>query len=91
MPRKAVRIEATERQLEILRTLSVSRSEPGGFVQRAKVIVLAIEGLTNKQMAAQLHLTLRAIEDRRARLMRHLGVRSVAELLQLVQQAQVAS
>ena len=56
-----------------------------------EVLALIPQGLTNKQMAAQLHLTLRAIEDRRARLMRHLGVRSVAELLLLVQQAQVAS
>lgn len=55
-----------------------------------EVLELIPQGLTNKQMAAQLHLTLRAIEDRRARLMRHLGVRSVAELLLLVQQAQVA-
>lgn len=56
MPRKAVRIEATVRQLEILRTLSVSRSEPGGFVQRAKVILLAIEGLSNKQIVPRVGL-----------------------------------
>ncbi len=55
-----------------------------------EVLALIPLGLTNKQMAAQLHLTLRAIEDRRARLMRRLGVRSVAELLQLVQQAKMA-
>jgi FixJ family two-component response regulator len=52
-----------------------------------EVLALIPLGLTNKQMAAQLHLTLRAIEDRRSRLMRRLGVRSVAELLLLVQQA----
>lgn len=53
-----------------------------------EVLTLISQGQTNKQMAAQLSLTLRAIEDRRARLMRRLNVRSVAELLALVQQAQ---
>ena len=52
-----------------------------------EVLDLISQGLTNKESAAQLHLTLRAIEDRRARLMRRLAVRSVAELLLLVQQA----
>ncbi len=55
-----------------------------------EVLTLIPQGLTNKEIAAQLHLTLRAIEDRRARLMRRLGVRSVAELLLLVQQADAA-
>ncbi|MCX7421049.1 MAG: response regulator [Planctomycetia bacterium] len=56
-----------------------------------EVLALIPLGLTNKQIAAQLHLTLRAIEDRRARLMRRLGVRSIAELLLLVQQAQATT
>ena len=53
-----------------------------------EVLDLIGRGLTNKQIAAQLHLTLRAIEDRRSRLMRRVGVTSLAELLALVQQAQ---
>lgn len=52
-----------------------------------EVLDLIGRGLTNKQIASQLHLTLRAIEDRRARLMRRAGVASLAELLTLVQQA----
>lgn len=52
-----------------------------------EVLELISRGMTNKQIAAQLHLTLRAIEDRRARLMRRMGVTSLAELLTLVQQA----
>ena len=56
MPRKAVGIEATERQLEILRALSVSRSEPGGFVQRAKVILFAIKGLSHQQVVLRVGL-----------------------------------
>ncbi len=53
-----------------------------------EVLDLISQGLTNKQMAARLSLTIRAIEDRRARLMRRLVVRSVPELLTLLQQAQ---
>lgn len=52
-----------------------------------EVLDFIIKGMTNKQIAAQLHLTLRAIEDRRARLMRRVGVSSLAELMSLVQQA----
>lgn len=52
-----------------------------------EVLDLVGRGQTNKQIAAQLHLTLRAIEDRRSRLMRRVGVTSLAELLALVQQA----
>ena len=55
-----------------------------------EVLDLLSRGLTNKQIAAQLHLTLRAIEDRRARLMRRVGVKSLAELLTLVQQAELS-
>ena len=51
MPRTAVKIQATERQRQILRSLSVSRSEPGCFVQRAKIILLALEGTDNKDIA----------------------------------------
>lgn len=53
-----------------------------------EVLDLICQGLTNKQMAARLSLTIRAIEDRRSRLMRRLAVRSVPELLTLLQQAQ---
>lgn len=52
-----------------------------------EVLDLVSRGQTNKQIAAELHLTLRAIEDRRSRLMRRMGVNSLAELLSVVQQA----
>ena len=56
MPRTAVRIQATERQLKMLRGLAVSRSEPLCFVQRAKIILLAIDGLSNQEIAPQVGL-----------------------------------
>ena len=50
-----------------------------------EVLLLIARGLSNKQIAAELNLTLRAIEDRRSRLMRRVGARSLAELLNLLQ------
>jgi two-component system, LuxR family, response regulator FixJ len=49
-----------------------------------QVMELVVAGKTNKMMAEQLGLSIRAIEDRRARMMRKLGVESRAELLELV-------
>lgn len=48
-----------------------------------EVLDLLATGKSNKQIAAQLHLSVRAVEDRRARLMKKLQVRSVAELVQM--------
>ncbi len=46
-----------------------------------EVFELIAQGKTNKAIAANLRLSVRAVEDRRARLMKKLGVRSVAELI----------
>lgn len=48
-----------------------------------EVLELIRAGKINKQIATDLHISLRAVEDRRARLMKRLQVRSLAELLQL--------
>jgi len=53
-----------------------------------EVFDLIVSGLTNKEMASQLHLSVRAIEDRRARLKRKLGVATPAELGRLARDAQ---
>ena len=52
---------------------------------------LVIAGKTNKMIAAELDLSIRAVEDRRARMMRKLRVKSRAELLELVMAAQFPS
>ena len=44
---------------------------------------LVVAGKTNKEIATDLELSIRAIEDRRARMMKRLGVKSRAELLEL--------
>lgn len=48
-----------------------------------EVLELIGAGKTNKQIAAALRVSIRAVEDRRARLMKKLRVRSLAELVQL--------
>jgi FixJ family two-component response regulator len=49
-----------------------------------QVMELLIEGKTNKQIAAELDLSIRAVEDRRARMMKRLEVKSRAELINLL-------
>ena len=48
-----------------------------------EVLDLIMEGKLNKEIAAQLRLSVRTIEDRRARLMKKTKVNSVAQLVQL--------
>jgi FixJ family two-component response regulator len=47
------------------------------------VLNLILEGKYNKEIAGQLSLSIRTVEDRRARLMKKMGVESVAQLVQL--------
>lgn len=49
-----------------------------------QVLQLLIEGLPNKAIAAQLGVAQRTVEDRRARIMQKMAIRSVAELVWLV-------
>lgn len=52
-----------------------------------EVLELVVAGKTNKMMAEELGLSVRAIEDRRARMMRNLGVKTRAELVELASPA----
>ena len=53
-------------------------------VGEREVLNLILEGKMNKEIAAELHLSTRTIEDRRAKLMKKMGANSLAELVQLV-------
>lgn len=55
-----------------------------------EVFRLVIGGLLNKQIAAELGAALRTIKTHRGRMMRKMGVASVAELVHLAQKAGVA-
>jgi homeodomain-containing protein len=51
MPGKATKIIITERQQEVLRTLSKSRQCPQGLAQRAEMILLGFERWNNEDIA----------------------------------------
>jgi two-component system, LuxR family, response regulator FixJ len=51
-----------------------------------QVMELVADGKTNKEIAAELDLSLRAVEDRRARMMKRLRGKSRADLLKLLKQ-----
>ena len=56
MPGQAARIQLSERQLEILIEFSKSRAISQQCSQRAKVIVLAFQGMTNEEIADEIGL-----------------------------------
>ncbi len=80
--RRAFDLDRQRRKARFGRTdgeQKVSRLVPG----EREVLALILEGMFNKEIAAQLNLSIRTVEDRRARLMRKLEVASVVELVQL--------
>ena len=73
----------TERR-EMRKRLAIRSSKLARLtVKEREVFDLVADGRTNRQIANQLQLSLRAVEDRRARLMKKLGTRSVVELVRL--------
>ena len=61
MPGKAAKITITERQQEILQTISRAVTAPSHLRQRAAIIVLAFDGLRNQDIAARVGLTHRQV------------------------------
>jgi two-component system, LuxR family, response regulator FixJ len=49
-----------------------------------EVLNLILEGRMNKEIATELKLSTRTVEDRRAKMMKKMGAKSLAELVQLV-------
>jgi FixJ family two-component response regulator len=54
-----------------------------------EVMQLVIRGMLNKQVGGQLGVAEKTVKVHRGRLMQKLGVTSVAELVQLVQKAEI--
>jgi transposase len=61
MPGKAAKITITERQQEILRTVCNAPTASSQFRQRASIILLAFEGLSNPAIAEQVGLSRRQV------------------------------
>ncbi len=84
--RQAIELDRTRRESSLSRKLAADRLARLTDRER-EVVDLIAQGLTNKEIAAELKITVRAIEDRRSRLMRRLEVGSVAELIQTIERA----
>jgi two-component system, LuxR family, response regulator FixJ len=81
--RKALDLDAQNRRRLARRHRAeerLSKLTPG----EREVLNLILEGKMNKEIAAELGLSTRTIEDRRAKLMRKMDAQCVAELVQLV-------
>ena len=61
MPGKAAKITITERQQEILRTICNAPTAPSQLQQRASIILLAFDGLSNPEIAAQVGVSSRQV------------------------------
>ena len=84
--RAAVERSKTLRSEEASGNLALIRMERATRKER-EVLDLILQGLKNKEIGAELGITVRAVEDRRFRLMKKVGVESVAELVALAMSA----
>jgi FixJ family two-component response regulator len=66
------------------------RAASKAHATRVEVFRLVIAGLLNKEIGAEVGVSLRTIKTHRARVMQKIGVVSVAELVRLAQKAGVA-
>jgi len=87
---KAIRLDEEKWRVRELKNKVDRRLENLTPAERG-VMDLVVAGKTNKIIAADLDLSIRAVEDRRARMMRKLRVKSRAELLELIMTAQFPS
>jgi len=86
-------IEAIRRAVEHDRSRAADRSDLEAHRQRyqsltpreQEVMALVVEGLLNKQSAAELGISEKTIKVHRARVMEKMGVESLAELVRLAQ------
>jgi FixJ family two-component response regulator len=79
--------EAIRRDEEIGQVNKITETARAKFEsltrREQEVMGLIVEGLSNKQMAAQLHISTKTIEAHRSKVMRKLQVGSIAELTKL--------
>jgi FixJ family two-component response regulator len=81
--RKAIELDAQTRRRLARRHHAEERLSKLSAGER-EVLNLILEGKMNKEIAAELGLSTRTIEDRRSKLMRKMNAQCVAELVQLV-------
>ncbi|MDB5306656.1 MAG: tmoT [Gemmataceae bacterium] len=81
--RAALELDAADRARAVRQAETDSRLAVLTPKER-EVLEAVATGKTNKEIAEELGLSLRAVEDRRARLMKKVQCRSVAELIQML-------
>jgi FixJ family two-component response regulator len=79
---EAIRIDAERRRKQSSTTQAAARAATLTRRER-EIMELIVKGLANKQMAFQLELSEKTIETHRSRVMKKMGVDSVAELVRL--------
>ncbi|MGD0654550.1 MAG: response regulator [Thermoguttaceae bacterium] len=87
---RAIRLDEEKWRVRELKNKVDRRMENLTPAER-EVMDLVVAGKTNKMIAADLDLSIRAVEDRRARMMKKLRVKSRPELLELVMASQFHS
>ena len=76
-----------ERASEELTRISGAAPRSGGLTETERRIAdLVTSGKSNKQIAAELHITVRTVESNLTRIYRKLGVTSRGQLTQLIRQ-----
>jgi len=80
--RKALELDAQNRRRKARRK-EVERRLALLTAREREVLDLIVEGKYNKEIAVRLGVSIRTIEDRRARVMKKMGADSVAELVRL--------
>jgi two-component system, LuxR family, response regulator FixJ len=81
--RRALELDAQNRRRRARRQRAEERLTRLSVGER-EVLNLILEGKMNKEIALDLGLSTRTVEDRRAKLMKKMGAKSLAELVQLV-------
>jgi two-component system, LuxR family, response regulator FixJ len=81
--RRAIELDAQNRRRRARRQHAEARLAQLTPGERA-VLDLILDGITNREIAAELGLSTRTIEDRRAKVMKKIGADSLAELIRLV-------
>ena len=81
--RRAIELDTQNRRRRARRQRAEERLTRLTAGERA-VLNLILEGKMNKEIAAELGLSTRTIEDRRAKVMKKMDAKSLAELVQLV-------
>src|SRR5665213_876594 len=61
MPGKAAKVRVSEKQWAILQEFSRSRTVAKGIAQRARLLVLGVQGLKNERIAAEVGLIRRQV------------------------------